>query len=252
MVSALSLEWCPAWRRTRRRTRRTNPRRAEDAGCEAVVLTVDVPWMGRRRRDVRNRFVLPGHVRAANLTTTAAAPWTTEPAAGDTAHRRLADASAVAEHTSRTFSSSLTWASVEVLRRSTRLPLVLKGVLSPEDALRAAECGCDAVVVSNHGGRQLDGAVPSIDALAGLVSAVGATCEVLPDSGVRGGTDVLKALAMGAHGVLVGRPVIWGLSTAGEAGVRQVLELLADELRDALGLSGCGGVDEARRLRAVR
>ncbi|WP_442806440.1 alpha-hydroxy acid oxidase [Streptomyces sp. NBC_01317] len=220
-------------------------RRAEDAGCRAIVLTVDVPWMGRRLRDVRNRFTLPGHVRAANITTGAAG------ATGTTAHRRSADASAVAVHTGQAFSPSLTWSSVTALRRLTSLPLVLKGVLAPEDARRAIELGVDAVVVSNHGGRQLDGAVASIDALPEVVRAVGGECEVLLDSGVRGGTDVLRALALGASGVLLGRPLLWGLAVAGEAGARAVLDLLADELRDALGLSGCDSVAAAAGLRTA-
>jgi 4-hydroxymandelate oxidase len=158
----------------------------------------------------------------------------------------------VAVHTSQAFSPALSWSSVAALRGLTRLPLVLKGVLAAEDALRAAESGVDAVVVSNHGGRQLDGAVPSVEALAHVAPAVAGRCEVLLDSGIRSGTDVLRALALGASGVLVGRPLIWGLAAAGEAGARRVLDLLAAELRDALGLSGCPGVAAARRLRTVR
>ncbi|MFF8960940.1 alpha-hydroxy acid oxidase [Streptomyces sp. NPDC014894] len=215
-------------------------RRAQDAGCEAIVLTVDVPWMGRRLRDVRNRFALPADVRAAHLETDAAA------------HERPAGGSAVAVHTRQSFSPALTWSSVAELRERTSLPLVLKGVLAPEDALRAAGAGVDAVVVSNHGGRQLDGAAPSVDALPEVVRAVGGRCEVLLDSGIRSGTDVLRALALGASGVLVGRPVLWGLAAGGEAGAARVLELLAEEFRDALGLSGCDGVAAAGRLRARR
>jgi 4-hydroxymandelate oxidase len=214
-------------------------RRAEDAGCEAIVLTVDVPWMGRRLRDVRNGFALPDQVRAAHLPT------------GTTAHQAAAGTSAVAVHTREAFSSALTWSTVEALRARTRLPLVLKGVLAPEDAVRATESGVDAVVVSNHGGRQLDGAVPSIDALPEVAAAVGGACEVLLDSGIRGGTDVLRALALGARGVLVGRPALWGLAMAGEAGVARVLELLSEEIRDALGLSGCADVEAAGRLRTT-
>ncbi|NGN66175.1 alpha-hydroxy-acid oxidizing protein [Streptomyces sp. A7024] len=214
--------------------------RAEEAGCEALVLTVDVPWMGRRLRDVRNRFTLPGHVRAAHLE------------ARSTAHQRQAGDSALAVHTGQAFSSSVTWESVAALREQTRLPLVLKGILAPADAVRAAESGVDAIVVSNHGGRQLDGAAPSIDALAELAPALPASCEILLDSGIRSGTDVLKALALGASGVLVGRPVIWGVAAAGEAGARRVLDLLGAELRDALGLSGCGSVPAARQLRAYQ
>ncbi|MCF3119821.1 alpha-hydroxy-acid oxidizing protein [Streptomyces arenae] len=216
-------------------------RRAEDAGAAAVVLTVDVPWMGRRLRDVRNRFTLPDQVRAAHLT------------AGPTAahHTPRDAASALAVHTETTFSAALTWSSVAALRERTRLPLVLKGVLSPEDAVRAAECGVDAVVVSNHGGRQLDGAVPSVDALPAVVAALSGRCEVLLDSGIRSGTDVLRALALGARGVLVGRPALWGLAVGGETGVRRVLELLAEEFRDALGLAGCPVVADAGALRTV-
>lgn len=228
------------WLREPGRTREL-VRRAEDAGCEAVMLTVDVPWMGRRLRDVRNGFALPDHVRAAHL----------DSGAGSAAHRGTTGASAVATHTAQEFSRSLTWDRVAELRSYTRLPLVLKGVLTPDDALRATELGVDAVVVSNHGGRQLDGAVAAVDVLSEVVEAVGGTCDVLLDGGVRSGTDVLKALALGASGVLVGRPPIWGLAAGGEDGVRQVLELLAAELTDALGLAGCAGVPAARRLGTV-
>ncbi|MGW1144408.1 alpha-hydroxy acid oxidase [Streptomyces sp. NPDC002454] len=215
-------------------------RRAEDAGCEALVLTVDVPWMGRRLRDVRNRFALPEGVRAVHL------------AEGADAHERSAGRSAVAVHTGRAFSPSVTWSTLAELRRGTRLPLVLKGVLDPEDAVRAAAEGVDAVVVSNHGGRQLDGAPPGVEVLAEVVRGVPDGCEVLLDSGVRSGTDVLRALALGARGVLVGRPAVWGLAAAGAAGAARVLDLLAAELHDALGLSGCAGVSEARDLRTLR
>ncbi|MFG2732303.1 alpha-hydroxy acid oxidase [Streptomyces canus] len=212
-------------------------RRAQDAGCEAIVLTVDVPWMGRRVRDLRNGFALPDNVRAVHLGSGAS-----------TAQRSGAGSSAVAVHTAETFSRSLTWSCVERLRACTRLPIVLKGVLAPEDARRAVEHGVDALVVSNHGGRQLDGAMTAVDALPDVAEAVGGACELLLDGGVRSGTDVLKALALGASGVLVGRPPVWGLAAGGEDGVRQVLDLLADELTDALGLAGCAGIAEARRL----
>ncbi|WP_244410032.1 alpha-hydroxy acid oxidase [Streptomyces albofaciens] len=217
-------------------------RRAEDAGCTALMLTVDVPWMGRRLRDVRNEFTLPDHVRAAHL----------DGGGTSAAHHRTAGASAVAVHTGREFSSALSWSHVAELRASTRLPLLLKGVLAPEDAVRAVEFGVDAVVVSNHGGRQLDSALPSVEALPAIAEAVGGDCRVLLDSGVRSGTDVLKALALGASGVLVGRPPVWGLAVAGEEGVRRVLGLLAEELADALGLAGCATVADARRLRTAR
>jgi 4-hydroxymandelate oxidase len=214
-------------------------RRAEDAGCTAIMLTVDVPWMARRLHDLRNGFTLPPHVRAAHLDT------------GRAAHTHRPDVSAVAAHTAQAFSAALTWDTVALLRRSTRLPVLLKGILAAADARRATEFGIDAIVVSNHGGRQLDGALPSIDALAEIAPAVGGACEVLFDSGVRTGTDVLRALALGASGVLVGRPVLWGLAAAGEAGVSRALELIGAELRDALGLSGCATVAAAASLRTT-
>ncbi|MBW5252601.1 alpha-hydroxy-acid oxidizing protein [Streptomyces sp. P01-B04] len=217
-------------------------RRAEDAGCSALVLTVDVPWMGRRLRDVRNGFSLPPEVRAANFTV--------DPASE--AHRAVPGASALASHTSTAFAPSLSWADVQELRSRTKLPLIVKGILDPEDAVRAAECGADAVVVSNHGGRQLDGAIPAVDALEAVCAAIDGRVEVLVDSGFRSGVDVLKALALGASGVLVGRPLLWGLAAGGEAGAREVLGLLAEELRDALGLAGCANVSEASRLRTGR
>ncbi|MFI7340956.1 alpha-hydroxy acid oxidase [Streptomyces sp. NPDC050085] len=215
--------------------------RAEAARCAALMPTVDVPWMGRRLRDVRNRFRLPAGVEAANLT------W----GSGSEAHRAPASGSAVAAHTEAAFTPSLTWADIEELRRRTRLPMILKGVLDPRDAARAVDVGADGIVVSNHGGRQLDGAVAGVDALEEIVAEVGGGCRVLLDSGIRSGTDVLRALALGADGVLVGRPVLWGLAAAGERGVGRVLTLLAEELRDALGLAGCDSVTAARAVRTV-
>ncbi|MFF2330053.1 MULTISPECIES: alpha-hydroxy acid oxidase [unclassified Streptomyces] len=216
-------------------------RRAEEAGCTAIVLTVDVPWMGRRLRDVRNQFALPADVIAANLTESA----------GTAAHRTGSGDSALVAHTREAFSSAVSWAELERLRAFTRLPLVVKGVLDPADARRAEECGADAVVVSNHGGRQLDGAVPSIDALHPVRLAVGPGCQVLFDSGIRSGLDILRALALGADGVLVGRPVLWGLAAGGAAGAEHVLRLLATELHTALGLAGCASVADAARLGTV-
>ncbi|GAA2591863.1 alpha-hydroxy acid oxidase [Streptomyces axinellae] len=210
-------------------------RRAEDSGCEAIVLTVDVPWMGRRLRDMRNGFVLPEGVTAANFE------------AGADVHRRTRGVSAVAAHTAREFAPA-DWDSVAAVCARTNLPVVLKGILAVEDARRAVEAGVSGIVVSNHGGRQLDGAVPGIEVLGEVAAAIAGGCQVLMDGGIRSGGDVLKAVALGASAVLVGRPVIWGLATAGEDGARQVLELLAAELRDAMGLAGCESVHAAGRL----
>ncbi|WP_399094974.1 alpha-hydroxy acid oxidase [Streptomyces sp. BBFR2] len=215
-------------------------RRAEEAGCATLVVTVDVPRMGRRLRDLRNGFALPTDVAAAHL----------DPASLRVTHDRRPGVSAVAEHTAEAFAAGLSWDDLAQLRESTRLPLIVKGILDPRDAALAAELGADAVVVSNHGGRQLDGAVASVDMLPAVRQALPERCEVLLDSGIRGGTDVLRALALGASGVLLGRPVLWGLAAGGEPGVRRVLDLLAAELRSALELSGCADLDAARRLTA--
>jgi 4-hydroxymandelate oxidase len=214
--------------------------RAEEAGCQAVVLTVDAPRIGRRLRDLRNGFALPPEITAANLRGDAAR-LVRQPPAG---------ASGLAIH-NQVFDPSLSWADVAWLREQTRLPLVLKGILHPEDARRAVEHGASAVVVSNHGGRQLDGAVASIAALPGVCAAVEGRCEVLLDSGIRSGTDVLKALSLGAHGVLLGRPALWGLASGGARGAAQVLSLLAEELTEAMMLAGCPDVGSARLLRAT-
>jgi 4-hydroxymandelate oxidase len=220
-------------------------RRAEAIGSEALVLTVDVPVMGRRLRDMRHGFALPPTVRAANL----------DGGAMSSAHERAERGSAVAAHTASAFAPSFTWHDIEWLRERTGLPLVVKGLSHPADALRAAERGAAAVVVSNHGGRQLDGAVPTALALPGVVEAVrgafGESCQVLVDSGIRSGADVLGALALGASGVLLGRPVMWGLAAGGEAGCARVLSLLGEEFRHAMALAGCPDLAAVARLRTT-
>ncbi|MFI7429924.1 alpha-hydroxy acid oxidase [Micromonospora sp. NPDC049836] len=215
--------------------------RAHDAGCSALMVTVDVPVLGRRLRDVRNGFTLPPHVTAANL----------PGGRDDLAHQGTPGVSAVAVHTGAVFAPALSWADLAWLRERTRLPLLVKGILDPRDAVRAAETGVDAVVVSNHGGRQLDGAPASAAVLPEVVAAVGERCAVLLDSGVRGGADVLRALALGASGVLVGRPLLWALAAGGRAGAEAALALLGAELRDALTLAGCADPAAARQLRTL-
>lgn len=213
--------------------------RALGAGCAAVMLTVDVPVLGRRLRDVRNGFTLPAHVTAANL----------PGGRDDLAHQGTPGVSAVAVHTGAVFAPAVSWADLAWLRARTPVPLLVKGILDARDAVRAADAGVDAVVVSNHGGRQLDAAPASASVLPEVVDAVGERCAVLLDSGIRGGVDVLRALALGAAGVLVGRPLLWALAAGGRAGAEAALALLAAELRDALILSGCPDPASARRLR---
>ncbi|SEP94789.1 alpha-hydroxy acid oxidase [Lentzea albida] len=211
--------------------------RAEAAGCRAIVLTVDVPLMGRRLRDLRNGFTLPRDVVAAHF-----------PDAAATTQLQRAGTSAVAEHTRDAFDPSLSWSDIDWLRSATELPIVLKGLLAPQDAARAARTGVDAVVVSNHGGRQLDGALPGIRALPAVRDAVDDSCDVLLDGGIRSGVDVVKALALGASGVLVGRPVLHGLALDGTRGVEDALALLRAELDHALALAGCRDLGDAAGL----
>ncbi|MBO4209035.1 alpha-hydroxy acid oxidase [Micromonospora echinofusca] len=223
--------------------------RAEAAGATAMMVTVDVPLMARRLRDVRNAFTLPETVVAANLTRDLAAGLAAGP--DDRAHLAATGVSAVAAHTADVFAPALTWQDIEWLRGQTDLPLVVKGLLDPRDAALAVEAGADAVVVSNHGGRQFDGAPPSIVALPAVVDAVAGRAQVLLDSGVASGTDVLRALAGGAAGVLVGRPLLWALAAGGERGARRAFDLLRAELSDALTLAGCADVAGARDLRTL-
>lgn len=204
---------------------------AERLGARALMLTVDVPFMGRRLRDLRNGFTVPAHAAPVNL-----------------AVGQRGAGQSVGAHAATVIDPTLSWSDVEWLRRRTRLPLVLKGVLDPADARRAVDLGADGLVVSNHGGRQLDGAVPSLLALPAIRDEVGDACELLLDSGVRGGTDVLRALALGASGVLLGRPVLWGLASGGEPGVTGVLELLRAELAVSMALAGAPDVAAAGRL----
>jgi 4-hydroxymandelate oxidase len=213
--------------------------RAEDAGSAALVVTLDVPVMGRRLRDVRNSFALPADVLAANLSD----------GAPSSAHRARSGESAVATHTSELFGPALSWSDLAWLRSRTGLPLALKGILDPRDARRAVDLGADAVVVSNHGGRQLDGAPASITALPAVVAEVGKQCQVLLDSGIRSGMDVLRALALGASGVLLGRPLLWALAVDGAAGVSRALALLRTEFCQSLTLAGCPDLDAVRDLR---
>ena len=200
--------------------------RAEGCGYRALVLTVDTPLLGRRYRDMRNGFVLPEGISMKNFEAalTSAARWG--------AH------SSFSAYVHDLFDATLTWNAVEWLRGQTRLPILLKGILTAEDARLAAASGADGIIVSNHGGRQLDGAPASIEALPEVADAVDGRVEVLMDGGIRRGTDVLKALALGARAVCIGRPYLWALAAAGQDGVRDVLRLLREELALAMALSG--------------
>ncbi|HZS79097.1 MAG TPA: alpha-hydroxy acid oxidase [Ktedonobacteraceae bacterium] len=185
-------------------------RRAEAAGYKALVVTVDAPRWGYKEREERANFTLPPHITEANFS----------------------------EDDPETGYAEVTWEAVSWLRSFTSLPLILKGILTAEDARLAVEHGIDAIVVSNHGGRQLDSVPATIEALPEIAEAVAGRCEIYLDGGIRRGTDVLKALALGARAVLIGRPVLWGLAANGAEGVEHVLELLRKELELAMALAG--------------
>jgi isopentenyl diphosphate isomerase/L-lactate dehydrogenase-like FMN-dependent dehydrogenase len=211
--------WYQLYPRIDRGHRRELVERAENCGCTAIVLTVDVQSLGRRERDLRTGFRLAPSMPMPNLHREDEHPGT------------LGEIASVLE-------PALSWDDLDELRSWTALPLLVKGILDPRDAVLAAEHGCAGVIVSNHGGRQLEGTVAPIDALPRVAEAVGDRLELYLDSGVRRGVDVLAALALGARAVLVGRAAMYGLAVAGEAGVVAVLELLRTELRNAMHLAG--------------
>lgn len=199
-------------------------KRAEAAGCRALVVTVDSPVFGHHTRDLRNGFTdLPAGFACENMRD---------------ADGRVRDIE---------FAPGLGWADLDWLRSVTGLPVVVKGVLHPADAHLAVEHGVAAIMVSNHGGRQLDTAVATVEALPAIADAVAGRVPLVLDGGVRRGTDVVKACALGAAAVAVGRPVVWGLAAGGAAGAEQVLAALRDELDRALALCGAGSVAELTR-----
>jgi isopentenyl diphosphate isomerase/L-lactate dehydrogenase-like FMN-dependent dehydrogenase len=208
--------------------------RAEAAGYKAICLTVDVPRLGRRERDFRNRLEYPPGVAHQNYIGEVELP-PLEVGAGESELSASADV---------LIDPALTWDIIDWLRSFTSLPVIVKGIMTAEDARLAVDHGASAVVVSNHGGRQLDGAPATISVLPEIVAAVQGRCDVLLDSGIRRGTDILKALALGAKAVLIGRAYILGLAVAGEDGVTQVLSMLRNELELAMALCGCRSVAE--------
>jgi 4-hydroxymandelate oxidase len=210
-------------------------KRAAAAGAEAIVLTVDAPGLGTRERDARNDFHLPEGVAVENLAPLGKANFPAVKGSG------------LAAYVKANFKEDLGLDDLDWLCRSTSLPVVVKGVCRSDDARRAAEHGAKAVVVSNHGGRQLDTAPATCEVLPHVVDAAGDLCEVYVDGGIRRGSDALKAIALGARAVLVGRPMLWGLCVAGEQGATNVLEILRRELDEAMLLCGCAKLSEPGR-----
>lgn len=216
-------------------------RRAERAGCTALVLTVDTPLLGRRERDVLNGFHVPAEFDAPNLGVDMRGTLASQHGA----------ASALAQFIADYWDAGIAWRDLAWLRSLTSLPIYLKGIVRGDDAVLALEHGATGVIVSNHGGRQLDTAQPTARALPEVADAMGGRGVLLVDGGIRRGTDVLKALAMGAQAVLLGRPLLWGLAVNGEAGARHVLQLLRDEVDLAFALAGvCSPTDATRDLLA--
>lgn len=200
-------------------------RRAEAAGYEVLVVTVDAPINGVRNREHRAGFMLPPGIAAENLKDIVVVPAALAPGASVVFDGFM--------------STAPTWDDVAWLRSETKLPVVVKGIVSGDDALRAVEAGAAGIIVSNHGGRTLDTLPATIDVLPGIARIVAGRVPLLLDGGIRRGTDVLKALALGASAVLIGRPVVYGLAVNGAYGVAHVLRVLRDEFEVAMALSGC-------------
>lgn len=226
--------------------------RARAAGCSALVLTLDLQVMGQRHKDIKNGLSVPPRPTLRNLLNLATKPRWCLAQAGTHRHgfgniighvQGVSDVSSLAAWTAEQFDRSLSWKDVEWIKRRWGGKLVLKGLLDADDARRAADCGADAIVVSNHGGRQLDGAPSSISVLPEIAAAVGDRCEVWLDGGIRSGQDVLKALALGAHATMIGRAFVYGLGAQGETGVTRVLELIRRELDLTMVLCGVRAID---------
>jgi isopentenyl diphosphate isomerase/L-lactate dehydrogenase-like FMN-dependent dehydrogenase len=209
---------------------------AVEAGFRAVVLTVDAPRPGRRERDLRSGFRLPAELGVPSVAKATGA---------ERGPISVADVLGLVD-------PALGWTDLEALVSDSSLPVLVKGVMTAEDAVLATDRGAAGVIVSNHGGRQLDGVAATIDAIAEVAEAVGGRTEVLMDGGVRRGTDVVTALALGAQAVLVGRPAVWGLAAAGTDGARAVLGMLRDEFELALALCGCPGPEAVSRAHVQR
>jgi L-lactate dehydrogenase (cytochrome) len=217
--------------------------RAKAAGFTGVILTVDVPVAGNRERDPANRFTIPPQVNWHTATQTLARPgylWDlmTTPAIGPANFMHLAVEGGVIELINQQFDRTVTWRDAEWLRETWGGKFAVKGVATPADAKRCVEIGADAVWITNHGGRQLDTAPATIDTLPGIADAVRGDAEITLDGGVRRGSDIVKALALGANAVAIGRAYLWGLAAGGEAGVSRTIEILESELKRTMALLG--------------
>ncbi|MEQ4617465.1 MAG: alpha-hydroxy acid oxidase [Corticimicrobacter sp.] len=230
--------------------------RARDAGCSALMLTLDLQILGQRHKDIKNGLSAPPKPTLANLIDLVTKPrWcmgmlgTPRRTFGNiVGHAKgVKDISSLSSWTAEQFDPKLSWADIEWIKRTWGGKLILKGILDEEDARMAADSGADALVVSNHGGRQLDGAMSSIEALPGIAEAVGKDIEVWMDGGIRSGQDVLKAWALGARGTLIGRPFLYGLGAFGQEGVRRALEIIYKEADITMALCGRKNLSQVDR-----
>ena len=230
--------------------------RAKNAGCSALVLTLDLQILGQRHKDIRNGLSAPPKPTIANLINLATKPrWclgmlgTQRRSFGNiVGHaKNVNDVSSLSAWTAQQFDPALSWKDVEWIKERWGGKLILKGIMDPEDARLAVETGADAIIVSNHGGRQLDGALSSISALPPILDAVGKSIEVHMDGGIRSGQDVLKAIALGAKGTYIGRAFLFGLGAMGEAGVDKALDIIARELDVTMALCGLRDIKDVNR-----
>lgn len=230
--------------------------RARAAGCTALFVTVDLPLRGQRHADLKNGLEVPPKLRMRNLFDIASKPaWALKVLMGkrksfgniDAYLKSKGGVWAAGRWANDNFDSTLSWRDIEWVRKLWPGKLVLKGILDPEDAKTAAKVGADAIVVSNHGGRQLDGAPATVTVLPDIADAVGDKLEVLFDGGVRSGQDVLKALALGAHGCMIGRAYLYGLGAMGGAGVKTALDIIRKELEVSMSLTGVRDVRKVSR-----
>ncbi|XP_005991149.1 hydroxyacid oxidase 1 [Latimeria chalumnae] len=233
-----ALRWLQLYIYKNREVTKSLVMRAEKAGYKGIFITVDTPYLGRRFDDVRNKFKLPPHLRMANFDSADLA---------FSSKKNYGEDSGLAVYVARSIDPSIKWEDIAWLKTLTSLPIIAKGILGADDAKEAVKHGVDGILVSNHGARQLDCVPATIDVLSEVAEAVGDKVEVFLDGGVRRGTDVLKALALGAKAVFIGRPVLWGLAYKGEDGVNEVLQMLKEEFKLAMALSGCHDVKDINR-----
>jgi len=230
-------------------------KRAQESGYDALVLTIDNQLIGKRERDIVNGFTIPPRLDLPQMLAFAKKPswwWAMRHELANVTFGNYVQSnspesvSALAARMGSLLDPSMSWEDVDMVRAHWKGRLILKGVLHPDEAAQAVKHGVDAIIVSNHGGRQLNGAIASARALPAVIQAVNGAIPVLLDGGIRRGSDIFKAVALGASAVLIGRPHLWGLSVAGKDGVQWVLEMLHGELDRTMGLAGASNIEEIR------